>query len=95
LEEACLRPAADLPTVALIDETAIVQRDEEFVLFAADDLKTRHLLHASVAPLRNYLTTRRFLREIAELYGRSPPTVVTDDASYGFAFTNQGVTYIV
>jgi transposase-like protein len=95
LSEAGRRPAADLPAVVLIDETAIKQRGEEFVLFAAVDPETRHLLHASVAPSRNYLITRRFLTEIAELYGRPPPIVVTDDASYGSAFTEEGVTHIV
>ena len=76
LSEAGRRPAADQPAVLLMDETAIKQRGEEFVLFAAVDPETRHLIHASVAPSRNYLTTRRFLTEIAELYGRSPPIVV-------------------
>jgi len=65
------------------------------VLFAAVGPETRHLLHASVAPSRNYLTTQRFLTEIAELYGRPPPIVVTDHASYGSAFTDEGVTHIV
>lgn len=52
LEEAGRRPAADLPAVVLIDETAITQQGEEFTLFAAVDPNTRHLLHASVAPSR-------------------------------------------
>ena len=81
LSEAGRRPAADLPPVLLMDETAIKQRGQQFVLFAAVDSETRHLIHASVAPSRNYLTTRRFLTEITELYGRAPPIVVTDGAS--------------
>ena len=87
--------AADLPAVLLMDETVIKQRGEEFVLFAAVDPETHHLIHASVAPSRNYLTTRRFLTEIAELYGRAPPIVVTDGASYGSVFTRLGVTRII
>jgi transposase-like protein len=81
LNEAGRRPAADLPAVVLMDETAITQHGEEFTLFAAVDPETRHLLYASVAPSRNTLTTRRFLTELAELYGRVPPIVVTDGAS--------------
>ncbi|AUV84474.1 hypothetical protein C2R22_23290 (plasmid) [Salinigranum rubrum] len=95
LGEAGRRPAADLPAVLLIDETVITQRGQEFTLFAAVDPETRHLIHASVAPSRNYLTTRRFLVEIAELYGRAPPIVVTDGASYGPVFTRMGVTRII
>jgi transposase-like protein len=95
LSEAGQRPAADLPAVLLIDETVVKQRGQQFVLFAAVDPETRHLIHASVAPSRNYLTTRRFLTEIAELYGRNPPIVVTDDASYGSAFSKEGVTHVV
>jgi putative transposase len=95
LEEAGRRPAADLPAVILMDETAVTQHGQEFTLFAAVDPETRHLLHASVAPSRNYLTTRRFLTEIAELYGRVPPIVVTDGASYGPVFTKLGVTQII
>lgn len=95
LGEAGRRPAADLPAVVLINETVIKQRGQQFVLFAAVDPETRQLLHASVAPSRNYLTTRRFPPGIAELYGRDPPIVVTDDASYGSAFTAEGVTHIV
>jgi len=74
-------PAADLPAVVLMDETAISQQGEEFVLVAAVNPETRDLLHASVAPSRNTLTTRRFLSELAELSGRVPPIVVTDGAS--------------
>ncbi|WP_435186695.1 IS6 family transposase [Halobellus sp. EA9] len=95
MREAGRRPAADLPAVVLIDETVVKQRARQFVLFAAVDPETRHLIHTSVAPSRNYLTTRRFLTEIAELYGRMPPILVTDDASYGSAFTAEGVTHIV
>ena len=95
LSEAGRRPAADLPAVVLMDETAITQQGEEFTLFAAVDPETRHLLHASVAPSRNTLTTRRFLAELAELYGRSPPIVVTDGATYGPVFTPLGVTRII
>jgi transposase-like protein len=86
LSEAGRRPAADLPAVLLMDETVIKQRGQEFVLFAAVDPETRHLTHASVTPSRNYLTTQRFLTEIAELYGRAPPILVTDGASYGSVF---------
>jgi len=95
LSEAGRRPAADLPAVLLMDETVIKQRGQEFVLFAAVDPDTRHLIHAAVAPSRNYLTTRRFLTEIAELYGRAPPILVTDGASYGSVFTKHGTTHIV
>ncbi|MFB6298953.1 MAG: hypothetical protein ABEH65_01695 [Halobacteriales archaeon] len=48
----------------LLDETVVKQRGEEFTLFGAVDTETRHLLHAAVAPSRNYLTTRRFLAEL-------------------------------
>jgi transposase-like protein len=95
LSEADRRPAADLPAVLLIDETVVKQRGQQFVLFAAVDPETRHLIHASVAPSRNYLTTRRCPSEIAELYGRNPPIVVADNASYGSAFTKGGVTHVV
>ena len=93
--EAGRRPAADLPAVVLLDETAISQQGAEFVLFAAVDPERRELLHATVAPSRNTLTTRRFLSELAELYGRAPPIVVTDGASYGLVFTPLGITHIV
>ena len=76
LGEAGRRPAAGLPAVVLMDETAVTQHGQEFTLFAAVDPETRHLLHAVVAPSRNYLTTRRFLEEIGDLYGRVPPIVV-------------------
>ena len=59
LSEAGRRRAADLPAVVLLDETAVTQQGQEFTLFAAVDPETRHLLHASVAPSRNTLTTRR------------------------------------
>jgi len=95
LREAGRRPAANLPAVLLIDETAIKQRGQEFVLFAAVDPETRHLIHASVAPSRNYLTTRRSPKGIAELYGRAPPIVVTDGASYSPVFTRVGSTRII
>ena len=95
LTEAGRRPAADLPAVVLMDETTITQQGEEFTLFAAVDPETRHLLHASVTPSRNTLTTRRFLAELAELYGRAPPIVVTDGATYGPVFTPLGVTRII
>jgi hypothetical protein len=78
-----------------MDETAITQYGEKFTLFAAVDPETRHLLHAAVAPSRNYLTTWRFLEELGELYGRVPPIVVTDGASYGPVFTTLGITHIV
>jgi transposase-like protein len=51
-------PAADLPAVLLIDETVVKQRGQQIVLFAAVDPEKRHLIHASVAPSRNYLTHR-------------------------------------
>jgi putative transposase len=95
LEETDRRPAADLPAVVLMDETVIKQRGEEFMLFAAVDPETRHLLHASIAPSRNYLTTRRFLEELRELYGRVPPIIVTDGATYGPVFERLGVTHII
>ena len=95
LSEAGRRPAADLPAVLLIDETAISQHGEEFVLFAAVDPDTRHILHAAVAPTRNYLTTWRFFEQLRELYGRLPPIVVTDGADYGPVFTRLGITRIV
>ncbi|WP_157972371.1 hypothetical protein [Saliphagus sp. LR7] len=81
LTEAGRRPAADLPAVVLMDETAVSQGGEEFTLFAAVDPETRHLLHASVAPSKNTLTTRRFLTELVELFGRFSSIVVTDGAS--------------
>ena len=45
----------------------MVQHGEQFVLFAALDPATREVIHLSVAPSRNYLTTRRFLEELEEL----------------------------
>jgi len=95
LREAGRRPAADLPAVVLLDETVVKQRDEEFTLFIAADPETRHLLHAAVAPSRNYLTSWRFLAELGELYGRGQPIVVTDGATYGPDFTRLGVTRII
>ena len=95
LREAGRRPAADLPAVVLLDETVVKQRGEEFTLFAAVDPETRHLLHAAVAPSRNYLTTWRFLAELGELYGRVPPIVVTDGATYGPVFTRLGITRVI
>lgn len=78
LDEAGQRRAADLPAVVLMDETVVKQQGQAFTLFAAVDPETRHLLHAAVAPPRNYLRTRRFLEELGELYGRVPPIVVID-----------------
>ena len=95
LSEVGRRLAADLPTVVLMDETVVKQRGQEFTLFAAVAPEMRHLLHASVAPSRNTLTTWRFLTELTELYGRVPPVVVTDGASYGPGFTKLGITHIV
>ena len=95
LEKAGRRPAADLPAVVLMDETAVTQHGEEFTLFTAVDPETRHLRHAAVAPSRHTLTTRRFLNGLGELYGRVPPVVVTDGASYGPVFTGLGITHIV
>lgn len=43
----------------------------------------RHLLHAAVAPSRNYLTTWRFLDQLRELYGRLPPIIMIDGSTYG------------
>lgn len=83
LRKAGRRPAADLPAVLLMDETAITHQGEEFTLFAA------------VAPSRNTLTPRRFPSGIAEVYGRAPPIVVTDRASYGPVFTPLGITHVV
>ena len=37
----------------------------------------------------------RFFTELTELYGRAPPVVVTDGASYGSIFTKLGITQIV
>ncbi len=78
-----------------MDETAITQRGQQFMLFAAVDPETRNLLHAAVAPSRNYLTTRRFLEELTELYGKTPLIVVTDGASYGPVFDHLGITHVV
>lgn len=89
------RSPADLPAILLVDETVVKQRGEEFTLFAAVDPETWALLHAAVAPSRNYLTTRQFLEEIRAIYGRLSPIVVTDDASYGPAFDRLGVTRII
>ena len=62
----------------------IRQRGEQFVLSAALDPATREVVHLSVAPPRNYLTTRRFLDEIDPIYGTLPEVLLTDDASgYG------------
>ena len=93
LTEAGRRSAADPPVVLLIDETVITQYGQEFVLFAAVDPETRYLIHASIAPSRNYLTTRRFPSGIAELYGRAPPILVIDGASYDSVFTKHGTTH--
>lgn len=95
LARAGRRPAAALPAICLLDETAISQRGEEFTLFAAVDPETRHILHAAVAPTRNYLTTWRFFEQLREVYGRVPPIVVTDGADYGPVFTRLGITRIV
>lgn len=95
LEQAGRRPAADLPAVMLLDETAISQHGEEFTLFAAVDPETRHILHAEVAPTRNYLTTWRVFEHLRELYGRVPPIVVTDGANSGPVFTRLGITRII
>lgn len=95
LRKAGRRPAADLPAVLLMDETAITHQGEEFTLFAAVDPETRHLVYAAVAPSRNTLTPRRFPSGIAEVYGRAPPIVVTDRASYGPVFTPLGITHVV
>lgn len=78
-----------------MDETVIKQRRQEFRLFAIVDPETRHLIHAAIAPSRNYLTSRRFRPVIADLYGRATPIVVTDEASYGPVFTRMGVTRII
>ena len=79
----------------LLDETVISQHGEEFTLFAAVDPETRHILHAEVAPTRNYLTTWRVFEYLHELYGRVPPIVMTDGADYGPVFTRLGITRIV
>lgn len=47
----------------------VKQQGEGFTLFVAVDPETRHLLHAAVAPWRNYLTTRRFLSGIPNCAG--------------------------
>ncbi len=86
------RPVADLPSIILMDETAISQQGEEFTVFAGVDPETPHLLHAAVASSRTTLTTRWFLSDLAELYGRAPPIVVTDGATYGPVFRPLGVT---
>jgi hypothetical protein len=65
----------------------VLQRGEQFVLFAALDPATREVVHLGVAPSRNYLTTRRFLEEIEELYGDHPEVVISDGTTgYGAAF---------
>jgi len=95
LTEAGRRPAANLPAIVLMDETAIRQQGEEFTLFASVDPETRHLLHSAGDPSRNTLTTRRFLSEFAEIYRRAPPIVVTDGASYVPVFTPLGIAHII
>lgn len=85
--EADRRQATDLPAVCLFDETAISQDSKEFTLFATIDPDTRPILHAAVAPTRDYLTRWQFFEELGELYGRMPPIVVTDRVGYGPAFT--------
>ena len=65
------QPVTTLPSTILLDETVIRQRGEDFVLFAALAPDTREVVHLSVAPSRNYLTTWRFFRETEELYGIS------------------------
>ena len=78
------QPVAELPETILLDETVLRQRGEQFVLFAALDPDTREVVHLSVAPSRNYFTTRRFLTELEAIYGTLPETVITDAASgYG------------
>lgn len=79
----------------LLDERVIKQRGEEFVLFAAVDTETRHLLHTAVAPSHNYLTTWRFLEQLRELYRRLPPIVVTDGAIRVPVFARLGITQII
>jgi transposase-like protein len=56
----------------------IRQHGEDFVLFAALAPQAREVVHLSVAPPRNYLTTRRFFREIEALYGALSEIVITD-----------------
>ena len=96
-DDCVLSPSASafLPAILLLDETVVKQQGVTFTLFVAVDLETRVLLHAAVAPSRNYLTTRRFLEELQELYGHLPPIVVTDDATYGPAFDRLGSTRII
>jgi len=48
-----------------------------------------------MAPSRNYLTTRRFLKELNELYRRTSPIVVTDGAKYGPVVDHLKITHIV
>ena len=81
------QPVAEVPSRILLDEPVVVQHGEQFVLFAALDPATREVVHLGVAPSRNYLTTRRFLEEIEDLYGGLPEVVITDGATgYGAAF---------
>lgn len=89
VRDADRRRAADLPAVCLLTETAISQYGEEFMLFAAVNPQTRHLLHAEVAPTRNYLTSWRFFEYLRELYSRGPPIVVTDGATMAPSSLNQ------
>ena len=68
----------------------MIQHSEQFMLFAALDPVTREIVHLGVAPSRNYLTTRRFPREIEELYGGLPEIAITDEATgYGAALSDQ------
>jgi transposase-like protein len=90
------QPVAELPSTILLDETAVVQHGEQFVLFAALDPATREVVHLSVALSRNYLTTRRFLEEIEDLYSELPDTVITDGArGYGAAFGRLRIRHVV
>jgi transposase-like protein len=87
---------AELPSTILLGKTAVIQHGEQFVLFAALDPATREVVHLGVAPSRNYLTTRRFLEEIEELYGDLPKEVITGGATgYGAAFSRLRIRYRV
>ena len=90
------QPVAEVPRKLLLDEAAVSQHGEEFVLFVALDPASREVVHLGVAPSRNYLTTRRFLEEIEALYGELPEVVITDAASgYGAAFSRLRIRHRV
>lgn len=91
------KPANKLPEeIVLMDETVVKQRGESFTLFAALNPSNRNVVHIDVFPTRNYYTTRKFLKEIEELYGELPHTIVTDGAvGYGGAFDQLRINHVI